>query len=62
MKMWRKSEIQQPNPFEYVLVKLENEEVAYIAYWDEDHYFEAHTNEVLHNVTIWMYIPVFPND
>jgi hypothetical protein len=44
------------------LVKLENEEVAYIAYWDEDHYFEAHTNEVLHNVSIWMYIPVFPND
>ena len=62
MKMWRKSEIQTPNPFEYILARVGNDEIPYVAYWDEDHYFEAHTRHMLHNINLWMYIPLFPND
>lgn len=34
----------------------------YIAYYDGDDWFEAHTEEHIPNVEWWMYIPITPNE
>lgn len=60
MKAYRKPEITLPEPFEPVLVFAEGSDIAFVAYYDEEQWFEAHTSEPLDNVHLWMPIPVLP--
>jgi hypothetical protein len=43
MKAYRKPELTLPEPFEPVLVYNDESGIAYIAYYDDGYWFEAHT-------------------
>lgn len=60
MKAYRNPEITLPEPFEPVLVFAEGDDVAMVAYYDDEQWFEAHTGEQLNNVHLWMPIPIRP--
>ena len=45
MKAYRKPELTLPEPFEPVLVHNDESGIAYIAYYDDGYWFEAHTQD-----------------
>jgi hypothetical protein len=49
-----------PEPFEPVLVHNDESGIAYIAYYDDGYWFEAHTSQQIDGVRYWMPIPVLP--
>lgn len=60
MKAYRNPSITIPEPFEPVLVFCNHSEIAFVAYYDEGFWFEAHTSEPLDLVSWWMPIPLKP--
>jgi len=60
MKAYRNTLNQLPDDFTPVLAFVKDEDVAFVAYYDGDWWFEAHTNERLEDVTYWMPIPLLP--
>jgi hypothetical protein len=60
MKAYRNTLNQLPEDFVPVLAFEVGNDVAYVAYYDDGLWFEAHTSEPLKEVTYWMPIPLLP--
>jgi hypothetical protein len=60
MKAYRKPELTLPEPFEPVLVHADESGIAYIAYYDDGYWFEAHTSQQIDGVQYWAPIPILP--
>jgi len=61
-KQYRKVENMLPEPFQPVLCFTEFDEVGWVSFYDDERWFEAHTNEPLYGVYIWMPIPLRSNE
>jgi hypothetical protein len=62
MKAYRKSEKILPEEFEPVLGFFEGDDIGNICYYHDGKWFEAHTSEELQYITLWMPIPIKPNE
>ena len=60
MKAYRNPEVTLPEPFEPVLIFAEGDDVAMVASYDDEAWFESHTGKQLNNVYLWMRIPIRP--
>jgi hypothetical protein len=60
MKAYRSTLDTLPEDFTPVLVFEASSDVAYVGYYHDGDWFEAHTSEPLEQVTLWMPIPLLP--
>lgn len=60
MKAYRNTLNQLPDDFTPVLAFEVGNDIAYVAYYDDGLWFEAHTGEQLNEVIYWMPIPLLP--
>jgi hypothetical protein len=61
MKAYRHPSKQLPTEFREVLA-VDVHDNKYIAYYDGEDWFDAHTEENIQYVEWWMYIPITPHE